>query len=79
MSEQTIDLDEWGRKPRQTTERTHGVWTTCDHCHEDWWCIATDWDFLDDPTEFGCSGGCDDGWDPGDLLDDYDYDPEEPA
>lgn len=47
---------------RVWTERSHGVWTTCDRCGHDWWCIVTERDYLDEPTEWGCSGGCDDGW-----------------
>lgn len=54
---------------RATTENTQGVWTTCDDCGEDWWCVVTERDYLDEPTAWGCSGGCNDGW----PEDDYDY------
>lgn len=57
---------------RVWTERSHGVWATCDQCGHDWWCVVTDRDYLDEPTEWGCSGGCDDGW-PEDDGWDYDY------
>lgn len=55
---------------RKTTPRTQGVWTTCDHCGHEWWCIPTEYDDLDEPTEFGCSGGCDDGFPADDHPDD---------
>lgn len=48
---------------RKVTERTQGVWTTCDDCEQQWWCVVTEWDYLDEPTRWGCSGGCEDGWD----------------
>lgn len=56
---------------RVATERTQGVWTACDECGEDWWCVVTERDHLDEPTEWGCSGGCQDGW-PDDEYDDGD-------
>ena len=48
---------------RHTTERTHGVWTNCDDCGQDWWCVSTEEDDFDVPISWGCSGGCEDGWD----------------
>lgn len=62
---------------RNLTEHTHGVWTTCDLCGEDWWCIGIDRDYMDEPTRYVCSDGClhdrdvysdgcDDGWGPDD-------------
>lgn len=48
---------------RRTTERTQGVWTTCDECGANWWCVASEWDWMDEPTAFVCSGGCEDGYD----------------
>lgn len=69
-----LDVDEWGRRPRVLTERTQGVWTTCDDCGEDWWCVVTERDYMDEATAFGCSGGCADGWHPDDLLDDEEAD-----
>lgn len=48
--------------PRETTDRTRGVWTTCDYCGADWWCVVAERDYLDEPTAFACSGGCGDGW-----------------
>lgn len=64
----------WGcGEPRITTERTHGVWTTCDYCGSDWWCIGVERDWMDEPTAFACSGGCNDGWECscGDDADDW--------
>jgi hypothetical protein len=47
---------------RETTEHTDGVWTTCDDCEHDWWCVVTQRDDLDEPLSWSCSGGCDDGF-----------------
>lgn len=55
---------------RVATEHTQGVWTSCNECGHDWWCVATERDYLDEPTAWGCSGGCDNGWPSDDLLDD---------
>lgn len=58
---------------REVTEHTHGVWTSCDNCGHDWWCIGVDRDYMDEPTRYVCSDGCeDDDWD-----DDWDDDTEE--
>lgn len=46
---------------RETTERTQGVWTTCDECGHDWWCVVGERDWMDEPETWVCSGGCDDG------------------
>lgn len=49
---------------REVTEHTHGVWTSCDNCGHDWWCIGVDPDYMDEPTRYVCSDGCeDDDWD----------------
>lgn len=48
---------------RRATQHTQGVWTTCDDCGQNWWCVASEYDYFDQPTAFACSGGCDDGWD----------------
>jgi len=52
---------------RETTETTHGVWTSCDECGHDWWCVVSERDYLDEPTSWICSDGCYgddyDGWD----------------
>jgi len=54
---------------RHTTERTQGVWTTCDDCGADWWCVVGSRDWMDEPETFVCSGGCEDGY-PEDYFDD---------
>lgn len=55
---------------RKMTDQTFGVWSTCDRCGHDWWTVASEWDYLDEPTAFVCSDGC-----PGD---DYDDEGDEP-
>jgi hypothetical protein len=45
---------------RVTSQDTHGVWTTCDECREDWWCVVGERDELDEPLSWICSDGCDD-------------------
>ena len=50
---------------RVATSNTHGSWTTCDDCGQNWWCVPTEWDWLNEPVSWSCSGGCDDGWDDG--------------
>lgn len=57
---------------REFTERTSGVWTTCDYCGAMWWCHVAERDYLDEPTEWACSGGCDDGWDCACVDEEYD-------
>lgn len=52
---------------REVTERTQGVWTTCDDCGHDWWCVVGERDELDEPVTFVCSDGC--GWDYDDQED----------
>lgn len=47
-----------------------GVWTTCDECGHDWWCIPVEWDYLDEATSYACSTGCD--HDPDDWRDWWD-------
>lgn len=46
---------------REITDRTHGVWTTCDDCGHDWWCIGVDRDWMDEVTRYVCSDGCEQG------------------
>lgn len=50
------DLDDH----RITTEHTQGVWTTCDACGDDWWCVVWERDYLDEPISWICSDGCED-------------------
>ena len=59
---------------RETTERTQGVWTTCDFCENEWWCVVAERDYLDEPVSWRCSGGCDDGWPEEDDYDDQGVD-----
>lgn len=52
---------------REMTDRTQGVWTTCDECGHDWWCVVGERDWMDEPVTFVCSDGCggadeDDDW-----------------
>lgn len=54
---------------REMTERTQGVWTSCDECGHDWWCVVGERDWMDEPVNFVCSDGC--GWD-------YDEEGDEP-
>ena len=54
---------------REVTERTQGVWTSCDECGHDWWCVVGERDELDEPVTWICSDGC--GWD-------YDDDEDQP-
>ena len=55
---------------RVWTERTQGVWTSCDECGHDWWCVVGERDWMDEPVTFVCSGGCEDGFPEG-YFDDY--------
>ena len=57
---------------RDTTDRTCGVWTTCDECGHDWWCVVGERDWMDEPVTFVCSGGCRDGFPPDYFDDDRD-------
>lgn len=43
---------------RTTTAQTQGVWTTCDECHEDWWCVVHERDEMDEPLSWICSDNC---------------------
>ena len=54
---------------REATPRTQGVWTSCDECGHDWWCVVGERDYLDEPVTWVCSDGC--GWD----YDDEDGEP----
>lgn len=52
---------------REATAHTRGVWTSCDDCGHDWWCVGVDEDDMDEPTRYVCSDGCD--WDDPDRED----------
>ena len=62
MSAQCTDRD-CCPTDRHATPRTQGVWTTCDDCGANWWCVVGERDWMDEAVTHVCSGGCDDGYD----------------
>jgi hypothetical protein len=55
---------------REMTAATCGVWTSCDACGHDWWCVVSERDYLDEPIAWTCSDGC-----PDDECDEYEDEP----
>lgn len=53
---------------RVVEPETQGVWTSCDECEHDWWCVVGERDELDEPLTWICSGGCSSGF-PDDHFD----------